>query len=340
MRTSRHRDLATLFVTLSCAGDEPDAMRRVVEAVAADTGSRQQVQLEELAALLRQGLPLADAFALLPECISPETARFIGESSATGRLEGALAMLAEDFAWLTQRERETWASMSYPLLLLLGAVIISWFMTIIVIPAFQDVFRSMGGELPLATLGVLAMVSWVGSALPILGLALLLIPLLRAPLLARLRNALVARLGLIRAVRRYRSHGIEPRLLLALSHSLDGALPIRSMFAHLAANADGHEARLLKQIEQRLGQGDSLAVALQSVKELPKRLGALAGAAGAGKQVSSLRRLAALAAEGALDQRAIARRRLSAVLYVAAAVFIAFCAIGLYLPIFKMGSVT
>jgi type II secretory pathway component PulF len=339
VKSDRHRALALLFSSLACADGDPDATRRIAEAVAADEAFRGYGFLDEIAALLGQGLSLPDALARLPGLFPPETTRLLDQAALGQRAAAALQLLGDDHAWIDRRQRETWASMAYPLLLAVGATVLSVLMAVLVMPAFEDVHRSLGSNLPVLSRIALGIAPWIAMVLGIGTALLLLLWLFRLPGLDGLREAAGERLGRWAPVRRYQANGMEPRLMLALSNALDGSLAPATVVAHLRAQSRGTEAALLRRIENGLDRGDLLASVLASMPELPRRLAALLSTLDQRPDTDALRRLAAFTAENALEQRARTRSRLNVLLYVVAALYIALCVVGMYLPIFSLGGV-
>lgn len=78
----------------------------------------------------------------------------IGEE--TGRLDQALAFLAEYYGKRIAQRRIVYGAISYPLIILFTAIIVVVFMVLVIVPMFEQVYSRMGGELP-------AMTKWIIS---------------------------------------------------------------------------------------------------------------------------------------------------------------------------------
>lgn len=78
----------------------------------------------------------------------------VGEIS--GNLSYTSAFLAEYYKIKIQRERTIKSALSYPLIIMVLALIVLFFMLIVIVPTFQDVYVRMGGELPRVTQMVLS----------------------------------------------------------------------------------------------------------------------------------------------------------------------------------------
>ena len=111
-------------------------------------------ELQKLEADLAKGTPIAEAVKArqLPELYK----RMVMVGVKSGNLAGALTMLADYF----QRQNSVWtrlkSMMTYPLIVMLAAFLISLLLAFIwnfvIGPAFKDVFAGTGLKLPSATL--------------------------------------------------------------------------------------------------------------------------------------------------------------------------------------------
>ncbi|HWY30919.1 MAG TPA: type II secretion system F family protein, partial [Candidatus Acidoferrum sp.] len=111
-------------------------------------------ELQRLEADLAKGTPIAEALKgrQLPELYK----RMVMVGVKSGDLPGALTMLADYF----QRQNSVWtrlrSMMTYPLIVMLAAFLISFLLAFIwnfvIGPAFRDVFGGIGMRLPGATL--------------------------------------------------------------------------------------------------------------------------------------------------------------------------------------------
>lgn len=332
--------LALLYAQLALHRGGVDADRRVMEALAEDEDARAGELLRELAALLPLSNSLADAMGQIPAVFAPPTVALLRAAQAAGRDAGALQLLARDSLWLDRRERETWGGLSYPVMLLLGASALLLLMSVVIIPPFEDALRSFGGQLPALTTGVLALGPVLGSV----AVTVLVLWMLRRLLDVRwfdiVHLMLSSALNRVPAWRRYLQIGVEPRILGAMALALRHGLPLAEVAAHLRATSHGQEARILGALEAQLACGVPLGTACLAVPELPRRLGRLAADAEAREQSAEvLERMAELYADHGLEQRDRLRRRATLLVYVVVAVIVALCLIGLYLPIFKLGSI-
>ena len=165
-----------------------------------------RAELQLLEADLAKGTPLTEALKTrqLPELFK----RLILVGVKSGDLPGALTMLADYF----QRQNDVWtrlkSMMTYPLIVMLAAVLIStaiaFLWTCVIGPSFKEVFSGMDVMLPAATLFAFATLKTIWVFPVLLGVLFLLVtsivflPALRGRFLWRLpafKEATVSRIA-------------------------------------------------------------------------------------------------------------------------------------------------
>lgn len=178
------------------------------------------ILLQDLALLLRSGLPLDDALKLVsdsasvgmarliqqlrnvigsggnfadalkscPATASPELVAIVKSGEAAGNLEHALRTLSEERLKQERLSTKISAAVRYPVFLLFVAVGVLLFFLLFVVPQFADVIRDFGGQTDSSVLIVIAISDYLrtnGHLIAILGLivisgALLLVRLPRS----------------------------------------------------------------------------------------------------------------------------------------------------------------
>lgn len=163
-------------------------------------------ELQALEADLAKGTPMAEALSArqLPELYK----RMILVGVKSGDLPGALIMLADYF----QRQNQVWtrlkSMMTYPLIVLLVALLISFVLASawawVIGPAFKGIFGGMGIKLPMFTIFVFATLDsiWAFPAVIFIilmaTLAVVFLPAIREKILWRLpafKEATVSRIA-------------------------------------------------------------------------------------------------------------------------------------------------
>jgi type II secretory pathway component PulF len=246
----------------------------------------------DVAAELERGAPLQTAFARHAAQFPPLYGRLVEAGASAGNLPGMLFSLGRHLELVGRLKRSLWRTLAYPLMVFAALSLVLLFISVFVIPHFENIYIGFRTTLPLLTIWMLAaarVYPWIfalGWSLVILTLAIdavaraantrgmpwiallahvpFLGVILRANLLARWIDAL--RLGI--------EAGLDLPRALALAAAASGDTPLE------------HDANLLA---QRLGQG--LPLSDFHTRRIPETVTAaieLATAAGSGSDLSSV----------------------------------------------------
>ena len=90
----------------------------------------------------------------------------VGEES--GRLQDVLKELTDYFELRVQQRRQLTGALSYPVMVMIVAILAVIFMLNVVVPMFAGVFKRFGGELPVITRKVLELSDWLSANLIII----------------------------------------------------------------------------------------------------------------------------------------------------------------------------
>ena len=231
--------------------DAAPAKREMLSAMAAQTDRG-----EPLSAAMRESGAFPEEVFYLTE---------VGERS--GRTEEALRALSDSYdaqAMLSERIR---GALVYPSVLLLLMLVVIGVLLVRVLPVFNEVFESLGGELTGLAGGLLALGRALDAAMP----AVLVILALAVAFLTALAASSGFRERLLRRWRaRHGNRGIsrklaEARFTRALAMGMRSGLPIGEAL-ELSASFDGGSAALAQQYRDacaRLAAGGGLAESLR-----------------------------------------------------------------------------
>ena len=100
---------------------------------------------------VKEGAPLSRAMAEAKELFPPMAAAMAEAGEANGRLDVALAKLAETLEQSEALRRTVAAAMVYPALLMVIAVVVILTMLLWVVPQFEGLFSDAGANLPFMT---------------------------------------------------------------------------------------------------------------------------------------------------------------------------------------------
>ncbi len=139
-------------LTLLCE-DEPEEHRRALLAGMADE--------------VDQGVSLSRAMESCERFPTYVTA-LIEVGERTGRTEEALSALAAYYTERERTERRIRSALTYPVILLMLMLVVIVVLLSQVLPVFDDVYASLGGQLTGVAGGLLMLGQWLDSALPFL----------------------------------------------------------------------------------------------------------------------------------------------------------------------------
>jgi type IV pilus assembly protein PilC len=104
---------------------------------------------------VEQGTALADAMKKYPDCFDKLYTAMIQSGEIGGVLDEVLERLSKLLEDQDRLRRQIKSALTYPVVVLLLAVLISGGMIVFVLPVFKGVFKQLGGELPGLTLFLL-----------------------------------------------------------------------------------------------------------------------------------------------------------------------------------------
>jgi general secretion pathway protein F len=117
---------------------------------------RAKEQFTGLLADVREGRSLSQAMASRPGLFSPTAQAMAEAGEMNGRLAEALARLAAALESAEELRRLVATSMIYPAMLLTLAVAVILMMLLYVVPQFETLFATAGGQLPESSMAIMA----------------------------------------------------------------------------------------------------------------------------------------------------------------------------------------
>jgi type IV pilus assembly protein PilC len=223
-----------------------------------------QVLLGKLRRQIMAGRALHEALRSVAH-IPTHYVQTVAAGEASGSLPNVLQRLAEQLESRHMLRRQLRSAFTYPVIVLLIAVAVVGVMMVWVIPAFESMFASLGGQLPAATRWVLTLSHAVSTGWPT-GLGCMGLAFMAAMGIWRHPSGRLRALdGLWRlpgwgALHRLSCQARWTRNLATLSAA---GLPLTDALTHLAGTS-GHPRfdAATRQIRRRLVQGQSLSRAL------------------------------------------------------------------------------
>ena len=118
------------------------------------------VILRIVAADVSRGATLTWALERHPQVFPAILTKVVASGEASGTLDDSLNRSANHFEREHDLRAKVRGAMTYPALVAVLAVVVSVFMILVIIPGFQGMFESLGGELPLLTRIMVAIGVW------------------------------------------------------------------------------------------------------------------------------------------------------------------------------------
>lgn len=100
---------------------------------------------------IESGLTLANALAKYPKIFSPIVVSMVGAGESGGFLDKALLSIAEGLEKEVKLKQKIKSAMTYPVVIFSLAILMCVGMLLFIVPIFDTMFKSLGGELPLPT---------------------------------------------------------------------------------------------------------------------------------------------------------------------------------------------
>lgn len=158
-------------------------IERGLRLVAQDMRTRRlRNTVNEVAAELERGTPLAEAFDHHRSKFPPLYSRLIDAGVKSGNLPGVLLNLGRHLELVQRLRGALWRAVSYPLAVVIGLLIVLLFLSVSVIPQFETIFRDFGLQLPWVTQWLLSFPKWMPYVAVAL-LAIIVLPVLLWPVL-------------------------------------------------------------------------------------------------------------------------------------------------------------
>jgi type IV pilus assembly protein PilC len=108
---------------------------------------------------VESGCALADALRAHPEVFDDLYVNMVEAGEAAGALDEILLRISSYVEKADALKRKVKGALTYPVIIMIVAVIVTIFMLVFIIPTFAKMFTGMGGELPLPTKVVMMMSS-------------------------------------------------------------------------------------------------------------------------------------------------------------------------------------
>jgi type IV pilus assembly protein PilC len=130
--------------------------------------------LDEVRSAVEEGSTFSDSLAKHPKAFPPIFVNLVRAGEVGGFLETSLESVAKNFEKEVELKATIKSALTYPVVVLIMAVLAVVGMIVFIVPVFDDLFSDLGGTLPLPT-QILVVISenmvWIGPVAIVLGIA-------------------------------------------------------------------------------------------------------------------------------------------------------------------------
>jgi len=332
-----NQELATLLKAGMPLVQSLDLLKRRV------TSPTFRTVLDDVHEKVRGGTALSDAFAMHGDLFPRVYTASILAGERSGNLDSVLRRYVEYTKIIATVKSKTISALVYPAILISLAVVLVSIIVLKVVPAFSDFYASFGAQLPLVTRIIVQVSDFVRSYLLILLLALVVgiavaVSWVRQPGQKARFDHLLLGLPMLGQVARKFSTSQMSRTLATL---LGGGLPLVNAL-EIAARSVGNQymARQLDVVGARVREGESFAAALEARNVFPEVAVKMAEV---GESTGALQDMLNTVADFYDEEISTTMERfvtlVEPVLLVIMGIVIAGLLLALYMPLFQLSSV-
>jgi len=300
--------------------------------------------MQELRQAIEAGSSLQQAFRQYPQLFDQLYCSLVAAGEQAGIVQELLARLASHQEKALALRRQLRGALAYPLTIVVVALLVTTIILSVVVPAFRQVFDSVGAPLPWPTLVVMTLSALLGRywlallAMLLAGAVLLHLAWRRWPQLRRHTQLLLLRLPLFGSLLQRAAIARWTRTLAAMFAAGVPLLDALELVGAAANHVLYREATA--RIEREIRAGGSLALAMEHSGVFPALLTQLALIGEESGTLDAMLTRAAAMIEAEIDATvAILSSLMEPVLMLVLGVLVGALVIALYLPIFRLGTV-
>lgn len=229
--------------------------------------------LQRLAQQVSMGVPLSEAMVAFPDIFPPVYSKTIATAELTGRLDQSCFALAEQQKRQAELRTKIGKALRYPALLLSVTLIVIVIMLVWVLPQFSDLYRSFNAPLPAFTRALMACSQVLIQHAPlIIGINISAVPLMlwryqRSPSFRKQTQRMLLRLPIIG---RLISTANLSQLFFSLAMTQQAGLPLLKGLDNAAqAQQNPIFRQAVENVSHNLRQGDTLSFAIKQQLVFP-----------------------------------------------------------------------
>ncbi len=300
--------------------------------------------LMDVKADVETGSSLNQAFRKYPLYFDALFCNLVGAGEAAGILDSLLDRLATYKEKILAIKSKIKAALFYPVAVIVVAIVITAVIMIFVIPAFKEVFKSFGADLPAPTLMVIAMSDFMVAnwyiVFGILGGSLygFFFMWKRSEKMQAVMDRLLLRLPIFGDIIR---KATMARWARTLSTMFAAGVPLVEALDSVAGASGNYVYYMAtKQIQSEVSTGTSLTVSMQNTSVFPNMVIQMVSIGEESGQLDAMLSKVADFFEAEVDDAVEAMSSLmEPIIMVVLGTLIGGMVVAMYLPIFKLGAV-
>lgn len=300
--------------------------------------------VEQIGHAIEDGKPLADALTHWPNIFDPLSVNLIRTGESAGMLDSTIARVADTRARAARLQRRVRSALTYPMAVLLTAVLVCGLLLTQLVPQFSTTFQNMGAELPALTLAVVNVSDWaVQYGLVVAGVLVAATTLLvwlsrKLTVLQRMRDRTLLRIPVVGNVIRL---ACLARIFQTLAATLAAGIPLLDALRSTARVAGSHVyERAMLTLASQVSEGQRLGTAVRLNPLFPVMMAQLVAT---GEESGTLDNMLAKCAEICEQQVEQSVDTLTRLLEPAIMTVLGLVTgtlmLAMYLPIFQLGAV-
>ena len=170
-QTVKLKDLAIMSRQMATMIGSGLSLLRTLTILSEQTESRPLTKiLEKVRDDVQTGISTSDAFARHSDAFPPLMINMIRAGETGGFLEGALGSIATNFEKEVKLRGTIKSAMTYPVIVFVMAILAVIAMLVFIVPVFQKMFQTLGGQLPLPTMMLVYLSQSMVYVIPILAI--------------------------------------------------------------------------------------------------------------------------------------------------------------------------
>lgn len=225
-----------------------------------------KLSIKKISYEIKKGSSLEQGFATFKSLYPSFLLGMISIGEKTGRLSDVFREMSIYYKRKDTMKKEIINASIYPMFLIGAMVFISIFFILFIIPQLEEVYLSVGSELPYLTKVLLNTSKWVNNS-PIIAFSFIaiwgvLVPIIVIkPYFKRIIEFIINRINILKEIREY-------EIILLIKVIISSGINISLALKY--CEAENSRNKLYKELNDRILKGDELSKAINEVIDLSK----------------------------------------------------------------------